>query len=59
MKGDKKEIEQLKEGINEIKECEKKTAEELERKIQKISSTKPDGMSWENIVSKEEVSKNV
>ena len=58
-KVDKQEINQLKEDLKEIKDGQKKTAEEQEKKIQEIASTKPDGASWADIVSKEEVSKNV
>ena len=56
---DKEEIEQFKGDLKEIKEGKKKAAEEQERKIQEIASTKPDGTSWADIVSKEEVSKNL
>ena len=58
-KVDKEEIKQLKEDLKQIKEGQKKTAEEQEKKIQEIASNKTDGTSWTDIVSKEEVSKNV
>ena len=58
-KVDKEEIKQLKEDLKQIKEGQKKTAEEQEKKIQEITSHKTDGISWADIVSKEEVSKNV
>ena len=52
---DKEEIEQLQEGLKEIKDGQRKTAEQQEKKIQEIASTKLDGASWPDIVSKEEV----
>ena len=52
---DKEEIGQLKEDLKEIKEGQKKTAEEHEKKIQEIASTKAGGISWADIVGKEEV----
>ena len=56
---DKEEISQLKEELKEIKEGQKKTAEEQEKKIQEIVSTKADGTSWADIVSREEVGKDI
>ena len=58
-KVDKEEIGQLEEDLKEIKEGQKETAEEQENKIWEIASTKADGASWADIVSKEEVSKNL
>ena len=58
-KVDKQEIYQLKEDLKEIKEKWKKTADEQENKIQEITSTKADGTSWEDIMSKEKETKNV
>ena len=58
-KVDKKEINNLKDNLKEVMEGQEKTAGEQEKKIQEITGTKTGTTTWEDIVSKEEVSKNV
>ena len=59
-KADTEEIKQLKEDLKEIRDGHRKTAEEQEKKIWEIATNKPEGgTSWADIVSKDEVSKNV
>ena len=58
-KVDKEDIQKLKEDISSIKDGQRKVLEDQNKKIKEIIETKQNSTSWADIVSKEEVNRNV
>ena len=58
-KADREDIQQLKDDITSIKDGQRKILEDQDKKIKKIVDAKQNNTSWADIVSKEEVNKNI